>query len=74
MHLNHSAAVSKGEYISERIDNFMSDLPRIQKTFEQLLDDPRIDPNGCCVEMYLGLHDVLCMVRLDSNIHQIESI
>lgn len=64
----------KGEYISERIDNFMSDIPRIRKTFEHLLSDPRIDPNGCCVEMYLGLHDLRCMVRIDSTYKQTESI
>ncbi len=60
-----SFKIKKGTYNSIFIPNFMSDLPSIGKAFNEILKDPLIDPNGCCVEMYLNEKDVRCMVRLD---------
>ena len=57
----------KGRYMSERINNFMKDIPRIGKTFEALLKDPGIDANGYCLEMYLNNEDMLCMVKSDPS-------
>lgn len=57
--------ILKGTYISVYVDDFMSDESRIGAAFHELLADPRIDRNGCCVEMYVGGKDVRCMVRLD---------
>jgi hypothetical protein len=54
----------KGEYLGVVITNFMEDIPRMGATFRELIANPLIDPNGICVEMYLGEKDVRCMVRL----------
>ena len=42
----------------------MKDIPAIQKTFNQLLEYPDIDPQGYCVEQYIDQKDLICMVRL----------
>ena len=61
----------KGNYISIYITNFMKDTAQISRAFETLLNDPRIDENGCCAECYFPegsdhdtAIDVRCMVRL----------
>ncbi len=59
--------VRGGTYISTYIADFMRDESRIGKAFRELLADPRIDPNGCCLEMYVNGKDVRCMVRLDTK-------
>lgn len=60
-----------GNYISIYISDFAKDISQIGKAFEQLLDYPNIDENGCCAECYLpegttidNAKDVRCMVRL----------
>jgi len=59
--------VRKGEYVGARIINYPDHMESIEKTFKKLLGNPRLDPNGCCVEMYLNEKDVQCMVRLASK-------
>ena len=59
--------IKKGEYISIYIKDFYSNVPAIGKAFEKLIADSRIDPQGCCVEMYESEKDVRCMVRLKNN-------
>lgn len=60
-----SFTVRSGSYISVFIKDFMDDESGLGNAFHELLADPRIDPNGSCVEMYVGEKDVRCMVRLD---------
>lgn len=57
--------VASGTYISTYIQDFMKDESRIEAAFRELFADPRIDTNGCCVEMYVNGKDLRCMVRLD---------
>ena len=61
-----SFIISKGDYISIYIQDFMKDIPSIGKAFEQLLKSPDIDPNGYCLEIYEGMANVRCMVPLKS--------
>ena len=56
--------LKKGSYISLILNDYMKDLPAIERTFKQLLSHPGIDPQGYCVEWYLNNKDVKCMVRL----------
>ena len=56
--------IKKGKYICILINDFMKDIPSIGKAFQELITQPAIDPNGCCVEWYLSEKDVRCMVRL----------
>ncbi|MBB6236004.1 hypothetical protein HDC90_000610 [Pedobacter sp. AK013] len=56
--------IKKGTFISELVPNFMIDVSRIGKTFEKLLKQPNIDPNGYCLEMYINKTDVRLMVGI----------
>ncbi len=56
--------IKKGTYLSQDIKNFMDDVQSIGSLFQQMIKDPRIDPNGYCLEMYLNPTDVRCMVKL----------
>lgn len=57
--------VKKGDYLSIPIHDYMSDIPAFGKAFNELFADPRVDPIGAAVEMYLNEKEVRCMVRLD---------
>jgi hypothetical protein len=59
----HHFIIKRGNYVSEKIVNFLDHVDDIGKTFMKMIHDPRIDPNGCCVEVYRD-PDVICMVRL----------
>jgi len=59
--------IKEGQYISIYIKDFMKDIPKIGQSFQELLTDHRIDPNGRCVEEYINDKDVRCMVRLKDN-------
>lgn len=56
--------VKKGTYRAVDIPDFMRDPSQIGKTFQQLTALPGLDPEGCCVELYLNDTDVRCMVRV----------
>ena len=58
--------IRKGDYIGYTIRNFHEDIGSIGKAFHELLADSRIDPEGCCVEVYLNETDVQCMIRLNT--------
>jgi len=56
--------VKEGSYIGTVIKDWKKDETIIGRTFQQLLEDPRIDKdNGYCVEIYLNEQDVQCMVK-----------
>jgi hypothetical protein len=60
--------LKKGKYVSVLISDFAEQLDRSGEVFNYLIHLPEIDPQGCCVEMYLDEKNVRCMVRLqDSN-------
>lgn len=59
--------VKKGDYISILIHDFMSNMSAFGTAFQELCSDPRIDPQGAAIEMYLSEKDVRCMVRLDPS-------
>jgi hypothetical protein len=57
--------IRKGTYISELINGYKKDLPKIGIVFQQLLHHPELDTNSYCLEWYTGNEDVFCMIRLD---------
>lgn len=57
--------IKQGNYIYIDIKDFMKDVFCISKAFDELISNPAIDPQGCCVEWYLNQNDVRCMVRLN---------
>lgn len=56
--------LKKGDYHALTLRDYMKDIPSIQRTFSQLTALPDIDPEGYCVEQYIGQNDMLCMVRI----------
>ena len=56
--------IKKGTYSSVFIENYLADIPSIGRTFQSLLADSRVDPNGYCLEIYEGEKDVRCLVKL----------
>ncbi|HTE33560.1 MAG TPA: hypothetical protein VK666_24430 [Chryseolinea sp.] len=57
--------IPKGNYIAETVYNYKKDVALIRKTFDKLLKQPNIDPQGYCVELYSpNDQDVTCMVRV----------
>lgn len=57
--------IKNGSYISSELHNYMDNTPAIGQTFQQLIAQPGIDPEGYCVEQYLSDKDMLLMVRLE---------
>jgi hypothetical protein len=55
--------IKKGDYICETVRDFMKHIPAIGECFQRMLTDPRIDPQGYCLEIYEG-DDVRCLVKL----------
>ena len=56
--------LKKGTYASSVIKDYLSRLPAIGQAFGSLLQHPRLDPQGYCVEWYFNETDVRCMVRI----------
>lgn len=59
--------IRKGRYTSLVLRNYRADISSISRAFDQLLQNPDIDPQGACVEWYISDHDMRCMVRLNDN-------
>jgi len=60
----HSFTIKKGTYISETILDWMKNPQVIGETFMKLLEDPRIDKEGYCLEWYKSDDLVICLVGL----------
>lgn len=56
--------VRQGVYNSVLLKDYFKNPSSIAEVFQHLLTSPDLDPQGACVEMYLGERDVRCMVRL----------
>ncbi|MES2514052.1 MAG: transcriptional regulator [Bacteroidota bacterium] len=56
--------IKKGSYSYIDIRDFEKNIPAIKKAFDELITNPDIDPQGCCVEWYLKSNLVRCMIRL----------
>lgn len=57
--------IKKGNYICETVRDYLKDLPVIGQTFQKMLEDPRLDPQGYCLEVYgKNQKDVQCLVKL----------
>ena len=58
--------ITKGDFAAKYIVNHFQDSNCIGSTFQELLQHPKLDPNGYCLEVYKNYTDldVHCMVRL----------
>jgi hypothetical protein len=55
--------IKKGAYLSENLKDYKNNLAAMGPIFQKLLHDPRLHPEGYCLEIY-SENDVKCMVRL----------
>ena len=56
--------IEPGTYLTETIADYMDHKEKIGEVFQQMIADPRLDPNTRCIEMYNGDESVECMVRI----------
>jgi hypothetical protein len=59
--------IKKGIYLRETLIDWQKDETIVGKTFQKLLANPELDPNGYCLEVYLDEKDMQCMVPLMSK-------
>ena len=59
--------IRKGAYISETLKDWKKDETIVARTFQQLLANPDLDPEGYCLEMYPNGTDMICLVKLKSD-------
>ncbi len=59
--------ITKGEYMTETIFNFMNSINIIPDTFQKLLSSPGLDKNFPCVEWYKSNEELICMVRINRS-------
>ncbi|WP_309642145.1 hypothetical protein [Flavobacterium sp.] len=59
--------IKKGHYNTYYLKDYTQNAGSIQEAFEILLGQDEIDPNGYCVEWYIGTNDVKCMVPVDEE-------
>ena len=56
--------IPKGRYLSEKIENWMQQLPKISETFGKMMEAPDFDKNAACVEWYIDDDQMICMAKL----------
>lgn len=58
--------IKAGNFASSYVTDFMKNHDDIGKAFQELLKNPKIDPEGYCLEMYTGpeAKDMRCLVPL----------
>jgi predicted transcriptional regulator YdeE len=56
--------IAPGTYLTAQLSNWRGNEVIIGQTFQKMLDEPRLDPDGYCIEKYLDDDDVICMVRI----------
>lgn len=56
--------IRRGILASKVIHDFMKTPARIGEVFSGLLQHPKLDHKGYCLEMYFNDNDVRCLVRL----------
>ena len=54
--------ISHGAYMSFFITDYRNDIDSISRAFKLLLSQQEADPNGYCLEWYIGESDVKCLV------------
>jgi len=58
--------IVSGKYISLVFEDYIRNIPDIEKVFQLLEAYPGIDPEGYCIEWYINEKDVRYMVKLIS--------
>ena len=59
--------IKKGHYNSFYLKDYKENPNSIRESFQLLLGQAEIDPEGYCIEWYIGQNDVKCMVPVDED-------
>ncbi|SEW39278.1 transcriptional regulator [Chitinophaga arvensicola] len=59
-----SFTIRKGTYMTEVLKNYEENMMQVSQTFDALLEQPHLDPQGYCLEEYINDTDMRCMVPL----------
>ena len=58
--------VKKGNYLGVTINNWKSNIDKIGQTFDEMAKDDRVEKNSPSIEVYKGLDDMICMMKMKS--------
>lgn len=58
--------IKKGDYCGIMLKDWCKTPELVGITFQELLKEPGLDPNGYCLEIYHGDTDMECLVKLKS--------
>jgi hypothetical protein len=56
--------ITKGDYLSVTLTDWMSRTDEIKVKFGELMADPRFDDTCKCVEWYISDTEMMCLVRV----------
>jgi len=56
--------ILKGDYCGKYLKDWCVTPNLVGDTFRELLQDPELDPNGYCLEIYHNENDMECLVKL----------
>ena len=62
-----SLIIRKGYYNTFYLKDYSQNTNNIREAFKILLGQNEVDPDGYCIEWYIGAHDVKCMVPVDEE-------
>jgi predicted transcriptional regulator YdeE len=61
-----SFIIPKGNYLAATLHNYRENMEALGETFQEIIHQDEIDPQGYCIEWYINEEDVKCMVKLQS--------
>ncbi|KXK55255.1 MAG: hypothetical protein UZ05_CHB002000634 [Chlorobi bacterium OLB5] len=56
--------IKKGDYCGIMLKDWCKTPDLVSIAFKNLLNEPGLDPNGYCLEIYHGENDMECLVKL----------
>ena len=64
--------IKGGSYNTYYIKDYRNNIGAIAECFDLLTGQAEIDPNGYCIEWYIGNDDVKCMVRCNDKDYPVD--
>lgn len=63
-HNMETFVIKKGKYLLIEIEDFMKNIPSIEKAFNKLTSNKQVDPKGFCLEWYVDNKTCRCLVKM----------
>ena len=64
-HKLETFTIKRGVYIYSDVKEYKRNAMLITNAFKELLSNPKIDPDGYCLECYINDTDCRCMVKIN---------